>query len=408
MVNGRGKTGIPNREHLPQREDLNIRATLWLLRAKVTTGIRSRHFLIITGLFAVLIYIYYGVLATFHDVYVILFFYPLIYAAAVYRLRGVVISGLVFLAVLLPHALLISYDPLSLTRTIIFALFAFLISGLGATLLNYLEHQIEAYEEILSLNEELNSYIERLQSTQRQLIQAEKLSALGQLSAAVAHEVNNPLAGVLIYSKLLAKKIGGESFDREEALANLTKIDVAINQCSSIIRSLLDFARQSAPALGPVAISSVIDQVISLVGHQAVMKKVEVAREEASALPPVLADFNQLQQVFINLTVNAIQAMPEGGKLTIRSSPGDDGWVKVSFQDNGCGIPAENMDKLFTPFFTTKDEVKGVGLGLAVSHGIIERHGGRIEVESEVGRGSTFTVHLPVYKGGAPPVPPNQ
>jgi two-component system, NtrC family, sensor kinase len=114
-------------------------------------------------------------------------------------------------------------------------------------------------------------------------------------------------------------------------------------------------------------------------------------------LPPVKGDFGQLQQVFINLIVNAIQAMPGGGELTIQSSSAAAGFIKVSVQDTGCGIPPENMEKLFTPFFSTKDAVKGVGLGLAVSYGIIERHGGRIEVHSQVGHGSTFSVYLPVF-----------
>jgi signal transduction histidine kinase len=388
---------------LPPGDNSKLEAIKWLLRAKATTGIRSYHFWIITGLLAAFTYIYYGVLTAYHDVYVILFFYPLIYAAVTYRLRGVIISGLVFLGILLPHALLLAPDPVSLARSLIFAIFAFLISALGATLLNYLEQQVEAYEEILSLNEELNSYIERLQSTQQQLIQAGKLGALGQLSAAVAHELNNPLAGVLIYSKLLKKKLGAGTLEKKEAIDNLTKIESAIDHCSKIIRSLLDFARQSKPVLKPVAVSEILDQVMPLVGHQAEIKKVKLIREDAAALPPVLADFNQIQQVFINLVVNAIQATPEDGTLTIRSSPDKDGWVSISFRDTGCGISAENMDKLFTPFFTTKEEVKGVGLGLAVSYGIIERHGGRIEVQSEVGKGSTFTVYLPAYKEEAPP-----
>ena len=397
-MSDKGRTESPRREFSQLKEDPWLRASNWLLRAKATTCIRSIHFWIILVLFVAFAYIYYGILTSFHDVYVILFFYPLIYAAVVYRLRGVLISGLIFLCILLPHALLLYYDPLSLTRSLIFALFAFLISSLGATLLNYLGHQVEAYEEILSLNKELNSYIERLQTTQKQLIQAEKLSAIGQLAAAVAHEINNPLAGVLVYSKLLSKKIGNDSFERKETLTDLLKIDTAVSHCSKIIRSLLDFARQSEPVLEPVEISKVIDQVMSLVGHQAEIKKVAIIIEEAPALPLVFADFNQLQQVFINLVVNAIQATPEGGSLTIKSLRGEDGWVNIIFQDTGCGIPAENMDKIFTPFFTTKDEVKGVGLGLSVSYGIIERHGGKIEVESEVGKGSTFTVSLPVYK----------
>ena len=141
---------------------------------------------------------------------------------------------------------------------------------------------------------------------------------------------------------------------------------------------------------------------MSLVGHQAKVKMIEVVREESPSLSLVVADFNQLVQVFINLMINAIQAMNEGCKLTIRTSQDGD-WVRVSVHDTGCGIPPENMDKLFTPFFTTRDEVKGVGLGLAISYGIVERHGGRIEVQSEVGKGSTFTVVLPAYKGEAPP-----
>jgi len=245
----------------------------------------------------------------------------------------------------------------------------------------------------------LKSYIERLESTQKQLIQSEKLNALGQLAASVAHELNNPFSGVLTYSKLLSKKVGSDSLNKGEALSYLSKIESAVNHCSRIVRGLLDFARQSEPVLQPVAMSSVIDQVISLVGHKAEMQGIKLIREEVPPLPQVMADFGQLQQVLVNLVINAIEAMPNGGKLTINSSLGEDDWVKVSVQDTGCGIAPENMEKLFTPFFTTKEQGKGVGLGLAVSYGIIERHGGRIEVRSEVGKGSTFTVYLSAYSG---------
>jgi len=393
---------IPDIERLPVKEGSLAGVTGRLLQAKARTVFRGPHFWIIAGLFIVFSYVYYGVLTSFQDVYVIIFFYPLIYAAIVYRVRGVVISGLVFLGILLPQALIFAQDPLSLMRTLIFALFAFLVSGLGATLLNYLEHQVEAYQEILSLNSELNSYIERLQKTQQQLIQAAKLSSIGQLSAAVAHELNNPLAGVLVYTRLMKDKLAKDSFDKEQMQKSLIKIESAIDYCTGIIRGLLDFARQSEPLLRPVTISRAIDKAMSLVGHQAKMKRIEVVREDSEAMPLVMADFNQLVQVFINLVVNAVQAMNEGYTLTIRASQ-EDGWVRISVQDTGCGIPRENMDRLFTPFFTTKDEVKGVGLGLAVSYGIIERHGGRIEVESEVNKGSTFTIVLPAYKEEAPP-----
>jgi signal transduction histidine kinase len=399
VISGRSISVNSGGDNVNRKQGPRLGANSWLLRAKATS-VRSPHIWIIAALFAVFTYIYYGVLSDFHDIYIILFFYPLIYAAVVYRLRGVVISGLVFLCIWLPHAFLFAYDFISLTRSLIFALFAFLVSSLWATLLNYYEHQASAYDEILSLNEELNSYIERLKNTQQQLIQSAKLSALGQLSASVAHELNNPLGGVLVYTKLLAKRLGSDSFNKDEALANLSEIESAVNYCSEIIRGLLDFARQSPPLLRPVTVSRAIDKVMSLVGHQAKMKSIEIIREDEPSLPLVVADFNQILQVFVNLVVNAVQSMNEGGRLTIKSSH-EDGWLKISFQDDGCGISLENMEKIFTPFFTTREEVKGVGLGLAVSHGIIERHGGRIEVESEVGKGSTFSVYLPVARESA-------
>jgi len=151
----------------------------------------------------------------------------------------------------------------------------------------------------------------------------------------------------------------------------------------------------------------VIDQVMYLVSHKAELTGVKVVTEDISPEPPVMADFGQLQQVFVNLVVNAIEATPEGGRITIRSSLDDSGWVRVSVQDTGCGISRDNMEKLFTPFFTTKGLEKGVGLGLAVSYGIIERHGGRIEVQSEVGKGSTFSVYLPVCKQEMQPASPH-
>jgi signal transduction histidine kinase len=390
-------TDTPPAWRLPEKEGEPSGFIRSLLGYKAASGIRSKHFWIIAGLFVVFALLYYGVLTAYQDVYVIIFFYPLVYAAVVFRLRGVFVSSIVVLGILLAQALLFDPAPLSLLRTLIFALFAFLVSGLGATLLNYLEYQVEAYREIVALNEELSGYIDQLRKAQQQLIQTAKLSSIGELSASVAHELNNPLAGVLIYTKLLKDRLTRDSFDKGQLLNNLDKIETAVEYSSGIVRGLLDFARQSTPQLGPVTIGRAIDKVMSLVGHQAKMKQIEVVREEAPGLPVVVADFNQLVQVIINLVVNAVQAMDEGGRLTL-SAAESDGWVRIAVQDTGGGITPENMKKLFTPFFTTKDEVKGVGLGLAVSYGIVERHGGRIEVESEVGKGSTFTVVLPAKR----------
>ncbi|MCJ7778609.1 MAG: ATP-binding protein, partial [Sedimentisphaerales bacterium] len=241
-----------------------------------------------------------------------------------------------------------------------------------------------------------------LQKTQQQLIQAAKLSSIGQLSAAIAHELNNPLAGMLIYTRLTKEKIVKGTIEKEKLQSNLEKIESAIEYCNSIIQGLLDFARQTEPLLRPVTVGRAIDKAMSLTIHQLKMKTIDLSREDTPSQSLVVADFNQLVQVIINLIVNAVQAMKEGGKLTVSTSQ-DDSWVRINIGDNGHGIPQENMDKLFTPFFTTKEDVKGVGLGLAVSYGIIERHGGRIVVKSEVGKGSTFTIVLPIFKGEEPP-----
>jgi signal transduction histidine kinase len=380
-----------------QMRRANLKVIEFLLKSKSTTGIKNIHFWIILAITAVFSYIYYGVLTGLHDIYVILFFYPLLYASIIFRLRGVLVSGLVFLCILLPHALLFNYDPYSLYRIFIFAAFAYLLSGLVATLLNYLEQQLENYVEIVTLNRELNRSIRRLESTQRQLIQSEKLNAIGQIAASIAHEINNPLAGVLVYSKLMAKKLANDSLNKEDALDNLTKIESAVSHCSKVVRGLLDFARQSEPVLAPVEVSKIIDQAVALIHHQAEMNNVKIVRNDTEHLSLVKGDVGQLQQVFLNLIINAIQSIHDEGTITITTKSGEDNRVEVSIQDTGYGITPENMERLFTPFFTTKEPGKGVGLGLAISKGIVERHGGSIEVRSSTGAGSTFTVCLPKY-----------
>lgn len=370
----------------------------WLLSAKARGVIRSPHSWTILALILALGYVYYNVLTGFYDVYVVLFAYPAMYAAVVFRLRGVLASSLLFLAILLPRELLFASDPYSLARSLLFSSLGFLVSGLTATLLNYLEKEVVAYRKIRSLNQELNISLDCLESAHKQLVQAEKLNALGQLAASIAHEVNNPLAGALVYTKLITKRIASGSFEQAEMLKNLAKIEEAVGHTSEMVKGLLDFARQSPPTLRPVGISDVLDKVLSLAGHQAQMKNVQVVKDDLSRVPLVMADSDQLVSVFLNLVLNAVQAMPEGGTLSLHGSMANDGLVEIGVQDTGVGIAPENLGKLFTPFFTTKEKGKGSGLGLAVSHGIVERHGGTIEVQSQPGQGSTFTVRLPVYE----------
>jgi two-component system NtrC family sensor kinase len=237
--------------------------------------------------------------------------------------------------------------------------------------------------------------LDELKTTQEDLIQAEKLTSLGQMAASIAHEVNNPLAGVLVYIQLLNKKIGGDSIAKETILNYLTKMDSEVSRSTKLIRNLLDFARQSPPALRMVDINDVVSHALELAAHSAELQNIAVVKELHSSLPRVMADFDQLQQVCTNLILNAIQAMPDGGKLSLRTETSD-GQVRIELQDTGCGISPENMRKLFTPFFTTKGKGKGVGLGLAVAYGIIQRHQGKIEVQSKEGEGTTFIIYLPV------------
>ncbi|MGQ9618704.1 MAG: [Fe-Fe] hydrogenase large subunit C-terminal domain-containing protein [Candidatus Aminicenantia bacterium] len=257
---------------------------------------------------------------------------------------------------------------------------------------------VAVFQGIAEIEMCLPYLIDELQKTQDTLIQAEKLSSIGQIVAGVAHEINNPLTGVLLYTKLMLKSIKEGKFDIESSKERLTLMEQETERCSRIIKNLLDFSRQTQPKPLPFPVEKTIKNAISILYHHAELNNVEIIVESETDIPAVFADPDQIQQVFINIILNAIQAMPNGGTLTIKI-----GYLKetmevyIKFIDTGVGITKENLKKLFTPFFTTKEKGKGVGLGLAVCYGIIQRHKGKIEVESEVGKGTTFTIKLGAY-----------
>jgi len=259
-----------------------------------------------------------------------------------------------------------------------------------------MEKEEKAHAALKVAHQELSEYDQRLRENQAQLIQAEKLTSLGQMAASIAHEVNNPLAGVLVYTQLLTKKIAGDNIPKEVALGYLSKMESELIRSARLIRNLLDFARQSPPTLKEVDLNDVVNRALDLAAHSAKLQNIQVIKELGPSLPKLMADFDQLQQVCTNLILNAIQAMPEWGKLTLQTTA-DNSQLKIEVQDTGCGISTENIGKLFTPFFTTKGKGKGVGLGLAVAYGIVQRHHGRIEVQSKEGEGTTFTIYLPLY-----------
>ena len=392
------------------KESIATKAAEWSPKSDAARGVRSPHFWIITALMALGTFSYYvdqtslvrtppfshSFFTGIHDIQRTLFFIPIVYAALVFRVRGSLIALFTFLCVVLPRALLFSPYPDPLLRPLLFVTSAAFISLLIATQLNRVEKERKARAELSVAYQELSEYDQRLRESQEQLIQAEKLTSLGQLVASIAHEINNPLSGVLAYTQLLARKMKSDKLPKEIVLDYLSKMESELTRSTRLIRNLLDFARQSPPTLREVDINHVVNRAFDLVAHSAELQHIQVVKELDPSLPRLMADSEQLQQVCTNLILNAIQAMPEGGRLTLRTST-DDTQLKVEVQDTGCGISAENMRKLFTPFFSTKHEVKGVGLGLAVAYGIIQRHRGRIEVQSKEGEGTTFTIYLPLH-----------
>jgi two-component system NtrC family sensor kinase len=240
--------------------------------------------------------------------------------------------------------------------------------------------------EILKVHQEL-------EAVQSQLVHTEKIASLGRMAAGVAHEINNPLAGILIYAELLRRDLAEEAAYREN-------LDVIINQtmrCQQIVNRLLDFSRQTLGQKKLFDANEVIQRVVELISHQAFFHNIKVIRRLDPNLPQIIGDPGQLQQVFSNLLLNAADAMTGSGEITITTEPAPYGdGVVLKFADTGGGIPPDIIDKIFEPFFTTKPPGKGTGLGLSIVYGVIQRHGGSIDAESRPGGGTTFTIRLPL------------
>ncbi len=233
-----------------------------------------------------------------------------------------------------------------------------------------------------------------LRDTQEQLLQSEKLAAMGRLTSQIAHELNNPLYGIMNTLELLKTEIPADNKRRkilEMALSEIMRL-------SDLLRKMLSFSKPDQEERHPVDINPVIDEILLLHEKQLKENDINIAATYAKELGLIKASKNQLRQVFLNMVANARDAMPNGGTLSVATS-GDNDNVFVEITDTGTGIREEHLDKIFDSFFTTKGEVKGVGLGLSVCYGFIEDHGGDIEVKSLVGEGTTFTISLPVHTG---------
>jgi two-component system, NtrC family, sensor kinase len=243
-----------------------------------------------------------------------------------------------------------------------------------------------------TLEEKVNLRTEELSQMQARVAQSERLASLGMLSAGVAHEINNPLGGILALSALALEDTEPDDPRRE----NLTEVLRQTERCRDIVKGLLEFSRQSGASDELVDVHEVIENTLALMVNKALFFNVDVEQDLDPALPRVRADRSQLQQVFMNLIVNAVQAMNEQGTLGIRTRyHSDDDHVEVAFSDTGRGIPPAIVGRIFDPFFTTKESGQGTGLGLSIAYGIVTKHGGTIAAESELDTGTTFTIRLP-------------
>jgi two-component system NtrC family sensor kinase len=239
-----------------------------------------------------------------------------------------------------------------------------------------------------------------VESAHQRMLVVEKMASLGKLAAVMAHEINNPLAGIATYAKLMRRKAeGGEpgsiGGDPESAKI-LELIESEAQRCGNIVRNLLLFSRQPGARFAEETLKPLIDRCVLLVHHQAELQEVEIKSEVEDDLPLVECDASQIQQVVLALIMNALEAMPGGGALTVRAEPGAaTASVVLQVKDTGVGIKPEDLARIFEPFHTTKEQGEGVGLGLSVVYGIVQRHHGRIHIDSKVGEGTTFTVRLP-------------
>jgi len=253
-----------------------------------------------------------------------------------------------------------------------------------------LSHLSEAFNRMIDAIYDRDLKIK--EKAQNQLAQSEKLASLGRLAAGIAHEINNPLTGVLTYSSMLKDDLAGTEY-----VDDLNVIIDETLRCRKIVKEVLDFARETRMEKEYTEINKVLNGALAILEKHVNLRKVKLNIIFAENIPPILVDVNQMKSVINNLALNAADAMPDGGELKIETSfIEEENCVSISFKDQGSGISSENLGKIFDPFFTTKEPGKGTGLGLAVIYGIIERHNGRITVNSIIDEGTEFLIKLPV------------
>ena len=321
-----------------------------------------------------------------HNVFQRLYYLPIIYAAGYYGLRGGVLASLAAAILYIPHILMAwhhmpDYAVNQYAEIILF----FLVGTITGVLT---DRERKQRQELQATTEQLTKVYRELQDSFEQLKRADRMSAIGELSASLAHEIRNPLGSIEGAAQILEQPQITDEMRREF----LTVIRKESRRVNRLLTDLLDFARPRPPEFQSVNVGGVVDSVVTLVGHTAEQNGIEI-RKSLPASPSVIeCDTEQLKQVILNLAINAIQAMPNGGEIAISAAEKDTGIV-IAVSDQGSGIPAESIGKIFDPFFTTKES--GTGLGLSVAHQIVTQHGGVITAEKNADRGMTFSITIP-------------
>jgi two-component system NtrC family sensor kinase len=229
-----------------------------------------------------------------------------------------------------------------------------------------------------------------VEQSQLQLAESEKLAATGRLAATLAHEINNPLQAISNSMQLMLNF----ELEPDERRECVQLASTEVERLAGIVRRTLDFARRPQAEMKPASLNEIVEKVLALTAKYLQHRHIALERDLTPDLQPIRANPDELAQVFLNLVLNAVDAMPESGTLRVTTGSAEDGFLTAAFSDTGCGIPPENLQRIFDPFFTTKPD--GTGLGLSVSAGVVSRHGGTITLQSQVNQGTTFTVRLPV------------
>jgi two-component system NtrC family sensor kinase len=258
-------------------------------------------------------------------------------------------------------------------------------------------YESDREDEVTHLIETFNEMAKQLETKQEQLLQSRKMASIGTFTSGIAHELNNPLNNISLTAESLMEEF--TEITKEEASEMMLEILAQADRASQVVKNLLEFSRTERPLLLELCINDVLDRTMKLIKNQIMVTGIQLKRENSNDLPPIKGRSQDLQQAFINILLNSIQAMKDlSGEniITIRTGPGPDGYIRIDFSDTGIGINPEDMKYIFDPFYTTKPVGRGTGLGLSLVYGIIRTHGGYVEVKSETNIGTTFSIYLPI------------